>query len=171
MAAERVLVSSSAAATEALGVALGAALRAGDVVALEGELGAGKTCLVRGLARGLGVTGPVTSPTFTLMHTYEGPTPLHHFDAWMEGREQTFLAGGGTEWLRGDGVAVVEWAERVAPWLSEPLLRVRMEHLDPERRRVRLSVVGEGPGAGRLEALVRALEPPPGAGAAAGAME
>ena len=159
---ERVLVSASPAATEALGELLGGALGPGDVVALEGELGSGKTCLVRGLARGLGVTDPVTSPTFTLMHTYAGRVPLHHFDAWMEGREQALLEGGGAEWLRAEGVAVVEWAERVSAWLPEPRIRIRLGHLDPERRRIGLSAVGAA--GGRLAGLLEALKPPPGMG-------
>jgi tRNA threonylcarbamoyladenosine biosynthesis protein TsaE len=97
------------------------------------------------------------------MHTYQGRLALHHFDAWMEGREQAFLEGGGAEWLRGEGVAVVEWAERLGAWLPEPRLSVRLEHLDPERRRIRIAVVGEDP-EGRLRALLEALGPPPGVG-------
>jgi tRNA threonylcarbamoyladenosine biosynthesis protein TsaE len=152
--AERALRSGSPAATEALGEALGALLPDGAVLALSGDLGAGKTCLVRGLARGMGVEERVSSPTFTLMHTYEGRRPLHHFDAWMEGRERAFLADGGVEWLGDEGVAVVEWAERVADWLPRPHLRLELRHVGPTERELRLSVVGEGPGA---EPLARAL--------------
>ena len=105
----RRLLSRSAEGTEALGRALGRELPAGAVLALDGDLGSGKTCFVRGLARGLGVEGPVGSPTYTLMHAYEGGRlPLYHFDAWMEQRERALLADGGGEWLRADGVSVVE---------------------------------------------------------------
>ena len=148
--------SESPEATEALGEALGHHLGPGCVVALAGELGAGKTVLVRGLARGLGVEEAITSPTFTLMHEFEGRCPLYHFDAWMAGREALFLDGGGAEYLGGDGVAVVEWADRVAEWLPLPHLEVRLEHRAPEVRRLTLRLVGPADGP-RGEALRRAL--------------
>jgi tRNA threonylcarbamoyladenosine biosynthesis protein TsaE len=132
----------SADATEALAAALGALLEPGDVVALTGELGAGKTCFVRGAARALGVQGPVASPTYTLMHAYEGRVAVYHLDAWMQGRGEAFLEDGGAEWLRSDGVAFVEWAERVAAWLPPARLDVLLEHAGPDVRRVRLSVRG-----------------------------
>jgi tRNA threonylcarbamoyladenosine biosynthesis protein TsaE len=128
----RRFVTRSAAATEALGEALGRRLEPDAVLALHGELGSGKTTLVRGLARGLDVVDPVSSPTFTLMHTYEGRVPVYHLDAWMTERGDAFLAEGGAEWLAGEGVAVVEWAERVAAWLPAAHLRVRLEHAVPE---------------------------------------
>lgn len=131
--------------TEDAGEALGARILArpelavgGLVIALEGELGAGKTTWIRGLARGLGSRDRVHSPSFTLMHTYEGELPLFHFDAWMEGRERAFLEGGGSEWLHGDAggeggaaVAAVEWASRVDAWLPLPRLHLRIEPLGP----------------------------------------
>jgi tRNA threonylcarbamoyladenosine biosynthesis protein TsaE len=146
MGPELVLVTRSPEATESVGEALGKPLQAGAVVALDGELGAGKTCLVRGLARGLGVQEPVSSPSFTLMHEYRGRLTLHHFDAWMAGREQAFLEAGGAEALDGDGVAVVEWAERVRAYLPAARLSVRLEHLAPELRRITLALLGP-PGA------------------------
>lgn len=134
--------SSSADSTEELGTCLGERLGAGTVLALTGELGAGKTCFVRGLARGLGISDPVSSPTYILMQTYlGGRLPLYHFDAWMEGRETALFEDGGDEWLRGLGVAAVEWAGRVEAWLPHPYLRVDLEHLDLERRNLRLSLV------------------------------
>ena len=104
----RRFVSASTAATEALGANLAQLLRPGDVVALHGELGAGKTCFVRGLARGLGVAEPVASPTFTLMHTYAGRVPVHHLDAWMQERGEAFLQDGGSEWLAAGGIASLD---------------------------------------------------------------
>lgn len=143
MAAEVVLVESdSDTTTEAWGARLAAVLRPGDVIALHGELGAGKTCFVRGLARGLGVQGVVASPTFTLMHTYRGRLTLHHLDAWMAQRGEAFLSDGGAEWLSGDGVAAVEWAERVEPWLPAERFEVRLEHVAPERRRLAIAWTG-----------------------------
>lgn len=139
----RAFLSTAPEATEALASALGAALGPGCVLALAGDLGAGKTTFVRGLARGLGVRERVHSPTFTLMHVYEGRLPVYHFDAWMEGRERAFLAEGGAEELGGDGVAVVEWAARVSEWLPQPHLEVRLGHRGLEERSVELALVGD----------------------------
>lgn len=160
----RSFASGSPEATLALAAALGARLPAGSVLALEGELGAGKTCFVRGLARGLGIEEPVSSPTFTLMHRYEGPRSLLHYDAWMEGRERAFLADGGAEWLGDDAVAAIEWAERVRDFLPRPHLVIELRHRGPDAREILLRLAGGGsPAAERaLEELVRGLEPPPG---------
>ena len=160
--AARAFVTHGPAATEALAEALARHLPRGAVLALEGDLGAGKTAFVRGLARGLDIDEPVTSPTFTLMHRYEGERrTLDHFDAWMEGRERAFLADGGAEVLGADDVAAVEWAGRVADWLPTPRLDVRIEHRGPGTRRLALSVRGEGPAADALHAALAALHPPP----------
>ena len=155
---ERRLLSSSPEETERWGERLGERLAAGDVVALEGELGAGKTTFVRGLARGLQVSEPPTSPSFVLMQEYQGRIALYHFDAWMERRESMFLQGGGAEYLGGDGVAVIEWAERVTAFLPRPRLRVVLSHRSPDERELRLSVV-PGPRTGRsgLEERLRAI--------------
>jgi tRNA threonylcarbamoyladenosine biosynthesis protein TsaE len=137
---ERIFLTRSAAETEELGRALGERLTPGAVVALQGELGSGKTTFVRGLARGLGVESLVRSPTFTLMQEHAGRCPFFHFDAWMSGREEVFLQGGGAEYLGGAGVAAVEWAERVSAWLPEPRLEVRLEHHAPGTREVQIAL-------------------------------
>lgn len=148
-------------ASEAVACSLGARLRAGDVLALDGELGSGKTAFVRGLARGLGVEEPVSSPTYVLMNVYSGRLELYHFDAWMEGREEAFLADGGAEWLRAGGVAAVEWAERVAPWLPLPRLSVRMAHVGPSTRRIEIEVLPDAEGRdGGLGSLLAGLQAP-----------
>ena len=160
--AARAFLAPSPEATEALGESLGRGLGAGAVVALLGELGAGKTTFVRGLARGLEVEEPVTSPTFTLMQEHAGRVPLHHFDAWMAAREEAFLESGGAELLGGEGVAAVEWADRLLAWLPVPRIEVELRH------------VQAGPGGadtGRREVLVRLVLPPgapagPGRGSA-----
>ena len=100
--------------TEALGEALAQRLRAGDVVADRGDLGAGKTAFTRGLARGLGCTGRVTSPTFTIVNEYEGRIPLFHFDMYRLGDEDDLFDIGWEEYLDRDGVCAVEWSERAA---------------------------------------------------------
>ena len=158
-AAELRFESDAPEATEALAERVGRTLRAGDVVALRGEMGSGKTCFVRGLARGLGIEGEVTSPSFTLMQEYEGRVPLYHFDAWMTRRELGFLEGGGGDYLGGEGVAVVEWAERVEAWLPADHLEVLLEHRGPDRRGIRLRWRGEA-GAGRSLGLAEQGELP-----------
>jgi tRNA threonylcarbamoyladenosine biosynthesis protein TsaE len=165
--ASRRFLSRSVEATERLGEALGRRLVPGCLVALEGELGAGKTALVRGLARGLGAADETRSPTFTLMQEHEGRVPLFHFDAWMSGREALFLEGGGAEYLTSNGVAAVEWAERIEAYLPRPRLAVRLCHHGRAEREVELALVEAEPGAARvareLEAnLRRALAEPQG---------
>lgn len=125
--------SASSAATEALGAALGRLAQANLVIALEGDLGAGKTTFVRGLGRGLDVEVAISSPTYTLMHTYPGRLELYHFDAWMQGREAAFLDGGGREWFEAGGVAVVEWADRIRESLPADVLWVRLGHAGAPR--------------------------------------
>jgi len=150
---ERLLFSESEARTEELGERLAACLRRGDVLALYGDLGAGKTTLVRGLARGLGSADPVSSPTFVLLHVYEGRLTLYHFDAWRLAGPGDLEAIGAEDYLEGDGVAVVEWSERAQGLLPGERLEVYLERCPaPEQRRLRL--VGLGPrGAEILEGL------------------
>jgi tRNA threonylcarbamoyladenosine biosynthesis protein TsaE len=164
MAAERgrTFLSRSPLATRALGAALGRAVPPGTVIALDGDLGTGKTCLVQGLAAGLGVSDPVTSPTYALLQSYSGRLDLHHFDAYMEGRERALLLDGGLEWMHEGGVAAVEWAGRVREVLPRPLLWILLEHAGATDRRLALSIEGEGEDAARLGEIVRDLEPPPG---------
>jgi len=154
---ERAWISRDPEATEALGEAIGRGAPPGLVVALDGDLGAGKTCFVRGLARGLDVHESVSSPTYALMASYAGRLPLHHFDAWMEGRERAFLADGGAEWLDGEGVAAVEWAARVASSLPAERLEIQLAHVGPDERRVRAIVRGEGERAAQIGRMLAQL--------------
>ena len=98
--------------TEAIGEALASRLEAGSVVAYTGGLGAGKTAFTRGLARGLGYTGRVTSPTFTIVNEYEGKIPLFHFDMYRLGDEDELFDIGWEDYLTRGGVCAVEWSER-----------------------------------------------------------
>ncbi len=98
--------------TEALGETLARRLGAGDVVAYRGDLGAGKTAFTRGLARGLGCTGRVTSPTFTVVNEYEGRLPLFHFDLYRLDGEDALYDIGWEDYLDRGGVCAVEWSER-----------------------------------------------------------
>ena len=110
---------SSEAGTEALGEQLAAALKPGTVIAFTGDLGAGKTAFTRGLARGLGVTGRVTSPTFTIVNEYEGGRlPLFHFDMYrLESSDELFDIGW-EDYLSRGGVCAVEWSEKVSDALE-----------------------------------------------------
>ncbi|MBL8858553.1 MAG: tRNA (adenosine(37)-N6)-threonylcarbamoyltransferase complex ATPase subunit type 1 TsaE [Planctomycetes bacterium] len=156
----------SAADTESLGEALGRALTRSVVIALDGDLGAGKTCFVRGLARGLGVSDAISSPTYALLQTYTGRLTLHHLDAWMEGRERAFLVDGGLEWVASAGVTVIEWAERVADLLPTPRISVQIERTSPDERLIRIAPVGDEASAsgvavpGSVSAVVEALRAP-----------
>lgn len=150
-------------ATLRLGRAIGASATAGTLLTLSGDLGAGKTTLVRGLADGLEVPGNVSSPTYMLMQLHEGGRlPLSHFDAWMEGREKAYLADGADEFLAADGVAVVEWAERVEDWLPEERLGLELLHAAGGGRRAHLIAIGDDHG--RLLGLVRERLDLPAAG-------
>ena len=157
-------ISASPEATLALAERIGGGLVSGDVLGLSGDLGAGKTTFVRGLAAGMGITDPVSSPTYTLMHAYEGSgLKLFHYDAWMEGRQKALLAEGGAGVLEAGGVAVVEWAGRVQEFLPESALWVEFVHRSLEERELRFL----GP-EGVWERLLRVFEPIEGLNWAAG---
>lgn len=131
--------------TEALGEALARRLRPGDVVAYFGGLGMGKTAFTRGLARGLGCAGRVTSPTFTIVNEYEGRLPLFHFDMYRLGSEDELFDIGWEEYLDRGGVCAVEWSERVAGVLPENAVRVTFRPCgeNEEWRRIDVEGVGE----------------------------
>jgi tRNA threonylcarbamoyladenosine biosynthesis protein TsaE len=115
-------------------------LRRGDVVALSGELGAGKTALVKGIARGLGITVDVTSPTFTLIHEYnDGQLPLYHIDLYRLDSVPQALAIGIEDYLNSQGVTVIEWAERIASLLPPHTTRIRIESLGENTRRIEVT--------------------------------
>src|SRR5262245_30647940 len=131
-------------ATVALGRDLGQRLFAGAVVALVGQLGAGKTHLARAIAEGLGVPDGrlVTSPTFVLMQEYRGRLPVYHFDTYRLASEAAFADLGVEEYLDGDGVCLVEWADRVLGCLPEEHLRITLAITGPTCRLARLEATG-----------------------------
>ena len=122
--------------TEAAGARLGATLKSGDVVALTGELGAGKTVFVQGLARALGVGTAATSPTFVLVNEYRGRVPVHHVDAYRTTSLAELMDLGIEEMMDGDGITVIEWAERVEPLLPARAVRVRIAGVGDEPRTI-----------------------------------
>lgn len=129
--------SQSAAETRSLGQRIAQRLKPGNVVVLEGGLGAGKSELARGIANGLGVKETVTSPTFTILNVYEsGRYPLYHFDWYrLENSEELFELGM-DEYLGGDGIALVEWAERCPEALPDSCIRIRLEVTGEEEREI-----------------------------------
>lgn len=139
----RIFVSRSPDETRALGERFGEALQPGTVVACIGELGAGKTCFLQGLARGLGVTADVTSPTFVLVNQYRGRLPIFHLDAYRTEALTEVLELGLEEMMHGDGVTVIEWADKILPLLPAGTTMVRITGLGDEPRRIEV----EGPGA------------------------
>jgi tRNA threonylcarbamoyladenosine biosynthesis protein TsaE len=136
-------ISHSPADTEALGESWGRAAVSGLVIGLTGDLGAGKTQLVKGLARGLGVTARVHSPTFTLVNEYPGGRlPLYHLDLYrLETREQIGAAGLEDFFYQPDGVAVIEWAER---WFGEiTISKLQFQNCPKCYRQVRIETLRE----------------------------
>jgi len=131
-------------ATEALGRRLGAALFPGAVVALVGPLGAGKTCLVRAIAEGLGIGTPdvVSSPTFVLIHEYQARLPIYHFDAYRLTSAGEFADLGVDEYFAGQGVCLVEWADKVRDLLPAEHLEVRLTITGPETRHIAMKAHG-----------------------------
>jgi tRNA threonylcarbamoyladenosine biosynthesis protein TsaE len=125
---------SSAEETAAAGERLAQRLGPGDVVALTGDLGAGKTCFTQGLARGLGVRGRVVSPTFVLVNEYRGRLPVHHVDAYRTESMTELLDLGLDELFAGDGVTVIEWAEKLLPLLPPATIHVHIEGVGDEPR-------------------------------------
>lgn len=148
----RVKVSQSPEETAEWGRRLAPLLQPGDVIALRGELGAGKTTFVQGLARGLGITRPVTSPTFILINEYPSQPRLYHVDCYRIAEVAEAWAIGLDELIDDDGVCVIEWAERVASLLPAERLEVILTWIGPQTRRI--EIVGYGP---RPAVLVRSL--------------
>lgn len=137
------VVTKSAEDTRELGAALSAVVRPGDVILLSGDLGSGKTTLVQGFARGLGITEQVVSPTFILVRTYRGRLTLVHADAYRMDNLQEVTDLDLPELLDDGGVAVVEWGDVIAPVLPADFLEVRLELGEgDDDRHIQVRVVG-----------------------------
>ncbi|HEY5052333.1 MAG TPA: tRNA (adenosine(37)-N6)-threonylcarbamoyltransferase complex ATPase subunit type 1 TsaE [Solirubrobacterales bacterium] len=131
--------SRSAAETEAAGARIAERLRPGDVVVISGEVGAGKTTLIRGACRALGIEGPVTSPTFTIGQRYSGGRlPVSHLDLYrlegLEGEDPALL----DDYLSADSVAFIEWPAVAEPRLQRPALEVRLRHTGGDSRAIEI---------------------------------
>ena len=117
--------------TQALAVRLAGRLEAGDVIWLSGDLGAGKTTFTQGLGRGLDITAPINSPTFVLIREFRGRLPLYHIDLYRLGDAREVATLGLSDYLAGDGVCVLEWAERLDARGEMPGLHIRIEQQTP----------------------------------------
>ncbi|MGZ8667199.1 MAG: tRNA (adenosine(37)-N6)-threonylcarbamoyltransferase complex ATPase subunit type 1 TsaE [Solirubrobacterales bacterium] len=129
----------AAAETEALGERIAGELEPGDVVLVSGELGAGKTTMIRGACRALGVTEPVTSPTFTIGHRYSGRVPVSHLDLYrldgLEGEDPALL----DDYLGADSIAFIEWPGAAEPGLERVTRRIEIRHAGGDEREVEVS--------------------------------
>ncbi|MFM1918755.1 MAG: hypothetical protein RLZZ303_389 [Candidatus Hydrogenedentota bacterium] len=136
------VISGSPAETEALGAAVGLLLPRGAFVALRGELASGKTCFVRGVASVLSGDAQVSSPTFTLVNEYPGPVPVHHLDLYRLSCADELADLGDEELFEGEGISLVEWAERAGSLLPARRLEIHFEHAGGDQRRICLRNLG-----------------------------
>lgn len=141
---ERVFTSPDADSTQALGRSLAAAARAGDVIALYGDLGAGKTQFAKGFGAGLGITDTINSPSFVLMAEYVGRLPLFHIDLYRLAGADDAIRGGLIDERQVEGVTLIEWAERLRDALPARRLDVAIEGSGDEPRTIRIRATDDG---------------------------
>ena len=129
---------SSAEETHQIGKALASEIKAGQILAFYGDLGSGKTTLIRGIAEGIGKIDPriVSSPTFTFLHTYEGILPLHHFDLYRLPSPEEFLLAGFDEQLYSNGICCIEWAEKISALLPHSAWKITLSYLSEAARMI-----------------------------------
>ena len=148
-----VLRSHSARETARIGSALGQYAEAGDVFLLSGELGAGKTCLTQGIAKGMGIDEYVRSPTFVLVSIHQGRLPLYHIDIYRLDEVAEVVDLGLEEYLAGDGVSVIEWASKALEVFPQPYMLVTLTYEGENERLIQLEAMGE-----RYESLLSQVE-------------
>jgi tRNA threonylcarbamoyladenosine biosynthesis protein TsaE len=146
-------ISQSPEQTLLAGEHLGAVCEGGEVIWLSGALGAGKTVLAQGVARGLGITALVTSPTFTVLKEYRGRLNLHHFDFYRLEHQDRDAVAEFIEYQRPDAVCVVEWAEHAVEFIPDTFLRVAMRAISPSKRSIQVLTQGD-----RYDALVQRFQ-------------
>lgn len=153
-ASEWLLLLPSRAATETFGQTIGRALTGGETLALSGELGAGKTALVRGIATGIGAPpSAVSSPTFVLIHEYQGRLPLVHVDLYRLRSDAEAESTGLRDYFQGDTVTAIEWADKFPDLLPEDRLNITLRHASPTTRTAHLTA--HGPQSAQLLAKLR----------------
>jgi tRNA threonylcarbamoyladenosine biosynthesis protein TsaE len=149
------IITNSAEETKEFGEKLGIILKAGDIICLNGDLGTGKTALTNGIAAGMDIKGYITSPTFTIVNEYAGRIPLYHFDVYRIADSEEMFEIGFEEYLNGNGVVVIEWAEQIRDILPDEYLWVHVQKrldIGLDTRAIKLDFVGK-----RYEELEREL--------------
>lgn len=129
--------------TEELGRKLGEALKGGEVIAMTGDLGAGKTTMTKALAKGLGIDDHVTSPTFTILNEYEGRLKLFHFDVYRIDDIEEMYDLGFEEYIYGDGVSIIEWSNLIKEILPDDTINIEILATDDEKRNIKISGRGK----------------------------
>ncbi len=145
------IVTRSEEETLKIGIRIGEKLKSGDVIALNGELGAGKTHITKGIAKGLGVEDYITSPTFIIVNEYEGRIPLYHFDVYRINDVDEMYEIGFDEYLYGSGVCIVEWGKIVEELLPEYAIKIDIIKIDENTREI---IINENGNLKLLEGVV-----------------
>lgn len=123
-----------------LGLRLTRTIKPGDSISLEGDLGVGKTALTKGIAKGLGISDIITSPTFTIVNTYEGNTTLNHFDVYRINDPEELFEIGWEEYFNRDAVCIIEWGDRVQNLLPPDLIRIKITRDDEDLQKRRIII-------------------------------
>lgn len=129
-----------------LGEKIGNLLNSGDIICLDGDLGTGKTHLVKGIAKGLGINEYITSPTFNIVNEYEGRLKLYHFDVYRVNDPDEISAIGFDEYIFSDAVSIIEWSEYIDVLLPEEVIKIKIKKLPekgPEFREISISYIGK----------------------------
>lgn len=130
--------------TQSLAASLSSHLKAGDVISLTGDLGAGKTCFTQGLAKSLGIKERITSPTFNLIKEYKNTISLYHFDVYRLKSPDELYDLGFEEYFYGDGITIIEWGDKIEPFLPSAFLRIEFKRsLDENVREINITYQGE----------------------------
>ena len=132
------MISHSYAETEAIGFETGTSLRKGSVISLRGSLGAGKTVFAKGVARSLGITEAIVSPTFTIVQEYDGTMKMYHLDLYRLSGEDEFESMGGEEFLYPDGISLIEWSEKIDSMLPDDTIYVSITINDDQSRNIEI---------------------------------
>ena len=135
----QVIITKSVAGTQRFGQELARQLRPGDLICLIGDMGAGKTCLVQGIARGLQVQDYVNSPTFKIINEYKGKMPVYHFDLYRLDGLRDLSDLGYEEYFYGQGVSLVEWAEKITSFLPKQYLQIELHSINEHTRKIILT--------------------------------
>lgn len=129
--------------TYELGVKIGRELKPGDIVVLNGDLGAGKTHLTKGIAEGLGVSDYITSPTFTIVNEYSGRIPMYHFDVYRIEDIYEMYEIGFEEYIYGNGASIIEWGDMIRELLPEEVIDIRISKLHDDERKINIDDMGK----------------------------